>query len=79
MVVTSCCGVFAESSGGDLDFVVDEVEYVLGRLAPNSLADYLDLERRGRGIAPRAEAPWRQRLLDEAHSLPSREARTELG
>ncbi|HEN8713231.1 TPA: AAA family ATPase [Pseudomonas putida] len=49
----------------DVDFVVDEAVYVLGRFAPDSLDDYLTARRDGRGITPRMERPARQRLLDE--------------
>ena len=49
----------------DVDFVIDEAVYVLGRFAPDSLDDYLTARRDGRGITPRMERPARQRLLDE--------------
>jgi superfamily I DNA/RNA helicase len=51
--------------GGDLDFVKDEVEYVLSRLEPENLEDYIGLRRLGRGQSPRMEAATRRRLLDE--------------
>ena len=49
----------------DVDFVVDEAVYVLGRFAPDDLDDYLGARRDGRGITPRMERPTRQRLLDQ--------------
>lgn len=47
------------------DYVVNEVEYLLGRFKPENLADYITAERTGRGISPRVERTVRQRILDE--------------
>lgn len=47
------------------EFLVEEVDYLLGRFPADSLDEYLDSERRGRGIAPRMERPLRERLLRE--------------
>src|SRR5205085_5503425 len=46
-------------------FLVDEVDYVLGRFLPEELNGYLDVRREGRGQAPRMDQPLRERLLDE--------------
>ncbi len=46
-------------------FVLDEVEYVLGRFRSLELDAYLTARRDGRGLSPRMEQPLRQRLLDE--------------
>ncbi len=52
------------------DFLLAEVEYVLGRFRPEDLADYADsskptFQRRGRGQVPRVDRPLRRRLLEE--------------
>ncbi|GAB2456337.1 superfamily I DNA/RNA helicase [Conyzicola lurida] len=64
--------------GGDLDFVKDEVEYVLSRLEPEKLEDYIGLRRIGRGQSPRMEAATRRRLLDEV-IYPYRDRKAEFG
>jgi superfamily I DNA/RNA helicase len=51
--------------GGDADFVKDEVDYVLGRFAPEDLETYITARREGRGISPRMEGSTRRKLLDE--------------
>jgi len=50
------------------DFVVDEVDYLLGRFLPDDLAAYLDCKRDGRGSAPRVDKDLRRKLLDEVVS-----------
>lgn len=47
------------------DFVVSEVDYVLGRFLPEKLVDYLECKRVGRGGAPRMDRLTRERLLNE--------------
>jgi DNA helicase IV len=47
------------------EYVVKEVEYVLGRFEPDSLDRYIAAERTGRGTEPRVEGPLRRRILDE--------------
>jgi len=47
------------------DFLVDEVEYALSRFELKNLADYLAVERTGRGQSPRVSRVLRQRILDE--------------
>ncbi len=46
------------------DFILREVDYVLGRFVPDKITDYLTCSRDGRGIAPRMERALRQKLLD---------------
>lgn len=46
-------------------FLLDEVDYVLGRFLPVDLNSYLVARRDGRGQAPRMERPQRERLLAE--------------
>jgi superfamily I DNA/RNA helicase len=52
--------------GRDLDlenrFLLDEIDYVLGRFLPESIDDYLAVRRDGRGQTPRVD---RERLLAE--------------
>lgn len=55
------------------DYVVNEVEYLLGRFKPENLSDYITAERTGRGISPRVERTVRQRILD-AVVIPYKEA-----
>lgn len=51
--------------GWDDRFLYSEVEYVLGRFLPKDLDRYLEVERTGRGLAPRVDRPKKQRLLEE--------------
>jgi DNA helicase IV len=57
----------ARAAGGfpwETRFLTGEVDYVLGRLLPDDLDRYLDMERTGRGQAPRVNRATRQRLLE---------------
>lgn len=49
----------------DRAFVVDEVEYLLGRMPPDRLEEYLTVERTGRGGSPAMSRAIRRQLLDE--------------
>jgi DNA helicase IV len=49
----------------DIDFVVDEVDYVLGRFPAASISDYVGAQRFGRGGSPQMDRLMRQRLLTE--------------
>ena len=49
----------------DNGFVIDEVEYLLGRLPPDRLTEYLTIERTGRGSSPAMPRAVRRQLLDE--------------
>ena len=49
----------------DPQFLVDEVDYVLGRFLPRDRGQYLDARRLGRGGAPRVERPVRLRVLND--------------
>tara|TARA_A100001391_G_scaffold177241_1_gene140932 strand:- start:3726 stop:4982 length:1257 start_codon:yes stop_codon:yes gene_type:complete len=51
--------------GLDASYVVQEVEYLLGRFEPEELEQYVSKERTGRGALPRVEATVRRRILDE--------------
>lgn len=46
------------------DYVVKEVEYLLGRFEPENLETYITAERTGRGAMPRVDRALRRRLLD---------------
>jgi superfamily I DNA/RNA helicase len=50
---------------GNRVFLLDEVDYCLGRFLHEKRDDYLTTRREGRGIAPRMERPMRERLLTE--------------
>lgn len=49
----------------DTNFVLDEVNYLLGRFPPADLDDYVARPRTGRGNSPQMDAEMRTRLLDE--------------
>lgn len=51
--------------GADVHFLIDEVDYVLGRFLPSDLNSYMGSRRDGRGTSPRMDAALRRRLLDE--------------
>ena len=47
------------------DFLVNEVDYLLGRFKPDDIASYLDCKRTGRGNHPRMEKLLRRKLVNE--------------
>jgi superfamily I DNA/RNA helicase len=47
------------------DFLVEEVDYAIGRFLPDSIQDYLATRRHGRGATPRVDQATRERILDE--------------
>ena len=47
------------------DYIVKEVEYLLGRFEPEQLERYITAERTGRGTLPRVDRNLRRRILDE--------------
>lgn len=47
------------------DFLVEEVEYAMGRFLPDKLVDYLTVRRDGRGAVPRVEKPLRESILND--------------
>jgi len=49
----------------EVSYVVQEVEYLLGRFEPEKIEDYISTERTGRGTQPRVDAALRRKLLDE--------------
>ena len=51
--------------GLDASYVVQEVEYLLGRFEPEDIEDYVTAERTGRGTMPRVDSGLRRRILDE--------------
>lgn len=60
-IIKNMCHDFPVSS----QFIVDEVEYLMGRLHTNNLEEYIELERTGRGTKPRIDKHLRRRILDE--------------
>lgn len=55
----------AQFRRNDLGFIVDEVEYLLGRLPADALENYLRIDRTGRGASPPMTRSVRRQLLDE--------------
>lgn len=49
----------------DNNFIIDEVNYVLGRFPAGALSTYVSAQRTGRGASPQIDRLMRQRLLDE--------------
>jgi len=47
------------------NFLLDEIEYVMGRFMPDDLEFYLTVRRDGRGTSPRVERPIREALLNQ--------------
>jgi len=47
------------------DYVVKEVDYLLGRLLPEKLEEYINAERTGRGLRPRVDRHLRRQILDD--------------
>ena len=47
------------------DYVMNEVEYLLGRFCPEDLSLYISSERTGRGNMPRVGRKLRNRILDD--------------
>ena len=48
----------------DTQYLIKEVEYLLGRFEYESLEDYITAERTGRGVLPRVSATLRRSILD---------------
>lgn len=49
----------------DPDFLVDEIDYALGRYLPDDIWQYIDTKREGRGVAPRVGPPLREVILED--------------
>ena len=64
--------------GLDVDFVVDEANYLLDRFAPTDLEEYMTVVRTGRGLTPRMEGSTRRRLLDDV-IYPYLESKKNIG
>lgn len=47
------------------DFLLEEIEYVMGRFLPEHLDDYLTARRDGRGTSPRIERPMREEIVND--------------
>ncbi|UGT62855.1 3'-5' exonuclease [Nocardia asteroides] len=46
-------------------FMLDEVQYLLGRFLPSDIEDYITTQRDGRGLSPRVDSALRRKILDE--------------
>ena len=51
--------------GLDSGYVVQEMEYLLGRFEPGDIESYVGSERTGRGALPRVDTSLRRRILDK--------------
>lgn len=49
----------------DVEFLIAETEYLMGRYLPADIPNYLTARREGRGSLPRMERPLREALLNE--------------
>lgn len=49
----------------DLEFIIDEIEYLMGKLPSKYFESYIDIERVGRGNKPRVDKTLRRKILDE--------------
>lgn len=47
------------------EFLVEEIEYVLGRFRPDELSTYLTVIREGRGVSPRVNRKMREAILKD--------------
>lgn len=47
------------------EYILKEVDYLLGRFEPENLENYITFERTGRGVLPRVDRNLRRRILDE--------------
>lgn len=58
-------GLAASFNGLETNYLIQEVEYILGRFRPENVSDYLAAERTGRGTLPRVDVNLRKRILNE--------------
>lgn len=47
------------------EFILDEIEYALGRFGVRNITDYVGCRRDGRGASPRVDSAVRQKIIDE--------------
>ena len=47
------------------EFLVEEIEYILGRFLPDKLSTYLTVIREGRGVSPRVDRKLREAILKD--------------
>jgi superfamily I DNA/RNA helicase len=60
-ILTPLCAKLTSNT----EFLVQEVEYALGRFLPERIGEYVHCRREGRGAVPRCDAVLRQRLIRE--------------
>jgi DNA helicase IV len=58
-------GRLGASTGLPVDFLVDEVDYILGRFPHDALDNYLTAKRDGRGITPKVDKKLREIILSD--------------
>lgn len=59
--LTELCQSFSQP----IEFMLDEVDYAIGRYQPDKVQEYLTCERTGRGAVPRMSRKVRERIIDE--------------
>jgi len=47
------------------EFLLNEVEYIMGRFLPNNINDYISARRDGRGTSPRVDKSIREEILND--------------
>jgi superfamily I DNA/RNA helicase len=57
-------GSFGAGLLPSLNYLVDEVDYILGRFRPDEFEKYLTAKREGRGASPRVDRALRRQILD---------------
>lgn len=65
-------------TGTDLEYFVDEIEYIMGRFSPGKREEYIEASRAGRGRAPAVPQRMRARLLAEVIE-PYEEQKSRMG
>ncbi len=64
-VRTNLIWSLGKSLGLPHDFLIEEVDYVLGRFLPGSIETYITARRDGRGASPRIDRALKERILQE--------------
>lgn len=65
-------------TGTDLEYFVDEIEYIMGRFSPGKREEYIEALRAGRGRAPAVPQRMRAKLLAEVIE-PYEEQKSRMG
>jgi DNA helicase IV len=46
-------------------FIIEEVDYAMGKFLPKDIGEYIECERVGRGVSPRCDKSLRQTIIDD--------------